>query len=243
MAPNFLETLRNYFTTEFSNQAANSLDESGAAVSQALSAIVPVALSGIMAKATSGNEGADSVFNMARDATAYLSPIPNLTDLHNDERGSEIPSRIFEGSQSDVEKSIARFAGIRNSSASYLITLALPAVMGFLGKYAAQNNLSAVGLAGFLSSQKDSIVQGLPSGISSLAPVTGFGASQPLASTTSAATSAAFPINNPDTTGKGKKWLIPLIIIIAVILLLLYFSRGCNNTTTNNTVVADTSAA
>ncbi len=244
MALNFLETVKNYFTSEFSNQAANSLDESSAGVSKALSAIVPAGLAGILRKATSGNEGADSVFNMTKDAAGYLSPIPNLTDLHNDERGSEIPSSIFGSNQSQVESAVAHFGGIKNSSAAALITLALPAIMGFLGKHAAQNNLSASGLAGFLSSQKDNISQTMPAGLSSLAPLVGLGSLETAASSMSSTIKPDIADSTQTVVNKPRaKWLIPLIIIIAVILLLVYFSRGCNNTTPNNTVVTDTSTA
>ena len=245
MAYNFLETIKSYFTGEFSNQAANSLDESSSGISKALSTIIPIALAGILKKATSGNEAANNVSDMARDAAGYLSSIPNLTDLHNDERGSDFPSRIFGNNQSQVESAVSHFSGIRNSSASALVTLALPAIMGFLGKHAEQNNLSASGLSGFLSSQKDDILNAMPAGMSSLAATFGLG---PLPTTPSSASSTIKPgaIDTRDIVVEkprgSAKWLFPLIIILAVIALLWYFSRSCNNTTPNNTVVTDTSA-
>ena len=244
MPLNFLETVKSYFTAEFSNQAANSLDESSSGVSKALSAIIPVSLAGILNKATSGNEGAESIFNMAKGAIGYFSTLPNLSNLNNDEAGSEIPSKIFVSDESQITRAVSQFSGIKNSSASSLITLALPAIMGLLGKQAQQSNLSASGLSGFLSSQKDNIMQTMPSGLSSLAGMLGLG------SIGAAASSMASNIKSGvvDTTqaiadkpAGGAKWLLPLILILAAIALLWYFSRSCNKST-ENTVVTDTSA-
>lgn len=243
MALNFLETVKNYFTGEFSNQAANSLDESSSGISKALSAIIPTGLAGILGKATSGNEGANSILNMSKNAIGYFSPSPNLSDLHNDEKGSDIPSRIFGGNQSQVTNTISQFAGIKNSSASSLMTLALPVIMGLLGKHAEQNNLSASGLSGFLSSQKDNIMQAMPSGLSSLAGMFGLGSIGTSASSMGSNVKSSIIDSTQTVVEKPRaKWLLPLIIIIAVILLLWYFSRSCNSTTQNNTVVTDTSA-
>lgn len=252
MAINFLDTVKNYFTGEFSNQAANSLDESGSGVSKALSALIPAGLAGIVSKATSGNEGANSILDMAKGAIGFSSPSPNLSNLHNDEKGSDIPSRIFGSNQSEVTNVISQFAGIKNSSSSSLMTLVLPAIMGLLGKHAEQNNLSSGGLSGFLSSQKDHIMQAMPAGLSSLTGMLGLG------SLVSAASSIGSNIKSNvadrtsdvidrtrtvvDKPAGGNKWLWPLIIILAVIALLWYFSKSCNNTTENNTVATDTSA-
>lgn len=250
MAINFLDTVRAYFDGEFANQAANSLDESGSGVSAALNALIPTGLAGILNKATSGNEGSDEVFNLATGASRYLHPSPNLSDLHNDEKGSNIPALIFGSNQSAVSSAISHFTGIKNSSAASLMTLALPAIMGLLGKHAEQNNLTASGLSGFLSSEKDHIMQAMPAGLSSLARTLGFqlpaspasmssninsGMSEPAAYQNDPAYSAA------PKPAAGRNWLVPLIVILAAIALLIYFSRGCSHTMPNNSADANMS--
>ncbi len=245
MALNFLETIKNYFTGEFNIQAANSLDESSTGVSKGVSAIIPIGLAGILRKATSENEGANSVFSMATDVAGYFPQSPNLSDLHNEERGSDIPSRIFGNNQSLVDSAVSKFAGITNSSASSLMTLAMPVIMGLLGKHAEQNNLSASGLSGFLSSQKDNILQAMPPGMSSLAGILGLGSLGAVPSSLSSNIKSDVVDSTETIVDKPRanaKWLFPLIIIIAVIALLWYFSKSCNNTRQNNTVVTDTSA-
>ncbi|MDQ2721334.1 MAG: OmpA family protein [Bacteroidota bacterium] len=248
MAINFLETVKNYFTGEFHNQAANSLGESGSSVSKALSAIIPMGLAGILTKATSGNDGANSVFDMAKNAATNFSASPNLSDLHNDEKGSDIPSGIFGSHQSQIEAGISRFAGIQNSSASSLMTMALPVVMGLLGKHASQNNLNPSGLSGFLSSQKDHIMNAMPEGLSSLGALFGLRSPVAAASTMGSNIKTDFDKTVADNPKGNSKWLLPLIIILAAIALLWYFSRSCNKktesaTTSDSTAIvsADTS--
>ncbi len=250
MALNFLETVKNYFTAEFTNQASNSLDESSSGTAKALSAILPIGLAAALQKATSGNDGTNTIFNMAKEAAGYLHLSPNLSDLHNDEKGSDIPARLLGIHQSQITGAISQYAGIKNSSVSALMTAALPVEIGLLGRHAQQNNLSQSGLSGFLSSQKNNIIQSMPSGLSSLAGIFGLSA---LGAATSSTTSPG-PGRSTEMINTPKKrpdWLFPIIIILIVIALLWYFSRSCNQTkstespvtTTNTHTNTDTTSA
>ena len=245
MAVSFLETVKNYFSPQFTNHLSNSLDESSSGISKALNAIIPVGMESVLQKATSGNGGANSVYEMAKEASGYFSKEPNLSDLHNDEKGSEIPEKIFEGKESHIMSAISNYAGIQKSSASALSTMALPVIMGLLGRHVEQNNLSASGLAGYLSSQKDNIQNALPPELSSLAGIPDIG--------TGHTHSPLIAENNPGQDGlkssdvdhrkKDSKWLIPAVVIILVIALLVYFSRGCGNSKTSNESPATTTSA
>lgn len=244
MGISFMETVKNYFTSEFINQSAVSLDESSSGVSKALFAIIPAGLAGILNKATSGNDGAQNVYSMAKDAAGYFSASPNLAKLHNEEEGSNLPSDIFGNSESHVTNAIAKYAGIKQLSAGSLITLALPVIMGLLGKHIEENNLSASGLSGFLSSQKENIINAMPSGLSSLAGILGLGdlAGASMATSYTKSLSVENTDEVADTRKGGMKWLLPLILIIAVIALLIYFSKGCNKPANDQAPPADTSS-
>lgn len=244
MGISFMETVKNYFTSEFINQSAVSLDESSSGVSKALSAIIPAGLAGILNKATSGNDGAQNIYSMAKDAAGYFSASPNLAKLHNEEEGSNLPSDIFGNNESNVTNAIAKYAGIQQSSAGSLITLALPVIMGLLGKHIEENNLSASGLSGFLSSQKDNIINAMPSGLSSLAGILGLGdlAGASMATSYTKSLSVENTDEVADTRKGGMKWLLPLILIAAVIALLIYFSKGCNKPANDQAPPADTSS-
>jgi OOP family OmpA-OmpF porin len=144
--------------------------------------------------------------------------------------------------RSGVIDNISKYAGIKESSTSSLMSMALPPMMGILGKHAEQNNLSASGLAGFLSSQKDHIMQALPAGLTSMAGVLGLGS---IGSATSSVTSnIKSPIDEVHTISETPKakWLVPLIVILTILALLWYFSKSCNQTKPSTATDTDSTA-
>ncbi|HEY5462029.1 MAG TPA: DUF937 domain-containing protein [Hanamia sp.] len=245
MSFNLMETVKNYFTSEFTSHASSALGEDNSGISKALTAIIPTGLAGILNKATSGTEGANSIFEMAKNAIGNASGNTSLTGTENVQKGNSMLGSLFGSNQPGIVGAISKFAGIKDSSASSLMSMGLPAIMGILGKHAEQDNLSASGLSGFLSSQKDHIMQAMPSGLSSLAGMLGLG------SIGAAATSMASHVKSgvSDTAHavidkpKRNNWLLPLVIIVAVIVLLWGLSRGCNQTRPNTAANLDTSAA
>ncbi|HET7117101.1 MAG TPA: DUF937 domain-containing protein [Hanamia sp.] len=243
MSFNLMEMVKNFFTGEFTNQASSALGENNTEISKALSAIIPTGLSGILTKATSGTEGANSIFDMAKNAISSISGNANLTSPENTQQGSSILSSLFGGNQTGIIGAISKFAGIKDSSASSLMSMALPAIMGLLGKHAEQNNLSASGLSGFLSSQKDHIMNALPSGLSSVAGMLGSGSAGATASSVVSHAKADITDTTNEVVEKydRSKILLPLIIILVALALLWYFSRSCGQTIPSM-APADTSA-
>lgn len=250
MAFNLLEMVKNYFTSEFTNHASSMLGENTAGISKALTAIIPTELAGILNKATSGTEGANEVYERAKNSVDHVSA-PNLTSAENVEKGNNLLTNLFGTRQTGIVGAIAGYAGIKESSTSSLMSMGLPAIMGLLGKHAEQNNLSASGLSGFLSSQKDHILQAMPSGLTSLAGMLGITSIGSAAS--SVASNVKSSVRSSDTTSPvdqihtisetpTAKWLVPLIVILIILALLWYFSRSCNDTKPSPATVTDTSA-
>ncbi|MEO9144625.1 MAG: DUF937 domain-containing protein [Ginsengibacter sp.] len=240
MSFNLMETVKNYFTSDITNQASSLLGEDSSGISKALSAIIPTGLAGILSKATSGTEGANDILNMAKNAINSVTGNANLTSSDNTNQGSGILSNLFGNNQSGIIGAISKFAGIKESSSSSLMSMGLPAIMGILGKHAEESNLTASGLSGFLSSQKDHILNAMPAGLSSLTGMLGLGslgsAASSMASHVKSDESSTFHTNFnttheiTDEPSGGAKWLLPLVIILAAIALLWYFSRSCNQT-------------
>lgn len=236
MPLNFVEIINNYFNPGFREKVGKSLNESQEGISEALSLIIPAGLGSILNMATSGKEGANGIYDMAKSATWLLSSIPDIHTLERDDVMNDFISGIFGANQSFVIDSISNSAGIQKSSTFSLLKMTIPYIMGFCGKYAEQNNLSANGLSGFLSSQHNTILQALPAEISSLnimpdihSLVIVDAAMQPA------------PIHNVTKTvnemerisGVEKeersgvpKWLPVLILVIVVIMLIWYFTKG-----------------
>src|ERR1039458_9143272 len=115
---------------------------------------------------------------MPKKDTEGLSAIPNFSSLANSQAtagGGNILSSIFGYNASGILGTISKFAGIKDSSASSLMSMDMPAMLGLLGKHAEQNNMTPGGLSGFLSSQKDHILGAMPSGLGSLGGMLGLG--------------------------------------------------------------------
>lgn len=231
MSFNLLEMVKNYFTTQFVNHASSTLGENPSGVSKALTAVIPVSLAAILKKATSGTEGASDVYQISKNSVGNVSGTSNLNFNQNMGEGASMMANFFGANQTAISSGISNYSGIKESSASSLMGMSFPAIMGILGNHAQQNNLSASGLAGFLSSQKDHIMQAMPSGLSSLNGLLGLGS--PISS------NAKNISHNPDSHSHiddiktisetpTAKWLVPLIVILILIALLWYFSRGCN---------------
>ena len=238
MSFNLIETVKNYFTGEFTKQASSKLEESSSGIMKALKAVIPTCLAGILMKATSGDDGANTILEMAKNASSSNAGSPEST---SPEKGSSMFSELFGANTGMINSAISNFAGIKDSSANSLMSMGLPAIMGILGRHAEQNNLSASGLAGFLSSQKDHILHAMPAGLSSITGLLGLGSLVGATSVTANPIKehAEAIINKPG----GNNWLWPLIIIVAAVLLLWYLSRSCNDTRpTTAAISSDTSA-
>ncbi|RYY40188.1 MAG: DUF937 domain-containing protein [Chitinophagaceae bacterium] len=262
MSFNLVETVKALFNHEVVSHAAPSLGESENGIQKALSAIVPVILGGIVSKASGRDDG--SVFDMARTASGGgLSNI--IRGLATGDfqsiisRGMDLVHGIFGSHAVSVNKSVAAFSGVKESSANSLMALVAPVVLGKLGEHAAQNNLNASSFGSFLESQKSDIMNAMPAGLS-MGNLPGWSA---LSSVGGSATAAATDIrdrasvhtNRPVTDVKtsSNKWLLPLILIAAAVVLWYLLSKGCNQpqstTTTHDTtavvtppVTADTTA-
>lgn len=247
MSFNLIETVKSYFTNEFNNQAATSLGENSSDISKALSAIIPTGLAGILGKATSSSQGANDILSMAKNAIGSISGgSSNLVGSTNQEQGSNMLSSLFGGSQSGIVGAISKFTGMKDSSISSLMSMGLPAIMGILGKHSEENNLNASGLSGFLTSQKDHIMQAMPAGLSSITGMLGLGsigaaASSMMSNAKSGVSSTANAAQTIVDKPRGNKWLLPVIIIVAILALLWLLSKGCNETKSTNAIVTDTS--
>jgi outer membrane protein OmpA-like peptidoglycan-associated protein len=257
MAFNLLDSVKGIFTSDFVSNAASSLGESESSITKAISGIVPSVLGGVITKATSGDHGAGTVLQMAKDA-AGSGASGNLSNLFSGgtnalSGGMDTVKGLLGDKVSGITSAISSYAGIKESSASSLLGAAAPAALGVLGQHAQQDNINAGSLAHMLSSQKDQILSALPSGLGSLSGLLGLGSvassisgeiKQAASSAGSGLGSAASSISGgvkqaaasashyadeaKEKASGGMKFLLPLILGILVIALLIYLFKGCN---------------
>ncbi len=215
--PTIVQLVRTYFTSDFYKEAAKILDERKYETEKALSAILPLVLGAMLHKATATKESCESIFKDCQNAERVFSVNYDFDLLTSQTPQAEY--KLFDKKDADVEQEIAKYSGIKSSSVTGLISLAVPAILGLLGKHILRNKLSASGLAGFLSSQENYIALSIPAPFISME--THFNIS-PAVKSTKSQWDYSF---KKFTTIKWKRWrraiVITAIVIVAVGLYLL----------------------
>ncbi len=243
-----LDSIRAYLTPELISGASSAVREPESATRTALNTSVPSVLAGLT-QLSSSPEGVSKLGNLVRDG-AFAPVADNASTLFGGgtpttnmmSAGQQLLGNIFGENSSSVTDMLARNSGIRSSSASSLMGMTAPLVLGVIGKYASSQGLNASGIAGLLRGQKESIFGALPAGMSQLIGLGGPRVVPPLANnyrdTSTAAvrdvpkqTYSAAP-TVPSAAG-SKKWLwIALIAFAALLLWMFARGRGPNGSLT-----------
>ena len=243
MAFNLMDSVKGLFTNELVGKMASSFGETEGGIQKALSGAIPSVLVGLLSKAGTA-DGASSILNMSKDA-AGSGVLGNLVNFAGSSsvlnQGVDWLKKLFGDKVGNIISMIAGFAGIRESSASTLLNAAAPAALGTLGKQVTQNNLSVSGLTSMLASQKDAILNALPSGLN-LAGALGLGSLGDIGSKLSGTVSnmtgtARATATSATKAASGNKWVLPLILALAVIGILIFLARSCDNKADNTAVV------
>ncbi|MFT3948865.1 MAG: OmpA family protein [Agriterribacter sp.] len=237
MAFNLLNTVSNLFNSDLLGKAASAFGENENDIQKAVSGAVPSVLTGLLSKADS-TDGLQSILNVAKNAGSS-GILSNLSGLLGSDSSSfsglaSTVSNLFGDKFGSIANLISGFSGVKQSSASSLLNIVAPAALGVLGKHASENNLSTSGLASFLSSQKDSILSAIPTGLNiagalGLGSLSGIGSklSSFLSGAETHVTNAAHTTAHEVREAKKPNWLIPAILAIAAFALLLYIFKGC----------------
>jgi flagellar motor protein MotB len=141
------------------------------------------------------------------------------------------------GGLSAITNAVARYAGVRASSASSLLSLGGPLVLGYLGRLMRSDNLDASKLAQRLQAERGNLTAALPAG---------FNAFLPSASTASGNAREEFqydviprtPEAVPHETRRAAGWLWPVALLALAIAGLLWWNGRVRTPSTSavNTV-------
>ena len=242
MAFNLIDAAKNLLPNDLTAKAASFLGESEGGIQKALSGAIPAVLAGLLSKSSSGGSG---ILDMVKGAagTGILGNLGNLLD--GGATGSGIGSTvmgwlrsIFGDKLNNITNAISGFAGIKPSSANTVLSMAAPAAMAPIGRYAEEKNLRSDELGSFLQSQKSSILSTIPSGFN-LAGALGLGSLGDIGSRITSGVSnagdyAADTVRNVGSS--GNKWLWPLLLLVALAVLIWFFTqRGCKDAATTTT--------
>ncbi|HVZ15500.1 MAG TPA: OmpA family protein [Terriglobales bacterium] len=226
-----VDAVKSYLTPGVMQSASSLVGESGTSTVNAMHGAVPGLLGGLL-NYTSTREGADSLAGAMRQGN-YGAVLDNPTSLFSggsatssmSSVGQSLIGRIFGNRASSVADAIASSSGVRSSSASTLMSLMAPLVLGVMGKMIGSQGVSGASISNLLQSHRSDIVGSSPPGLSRLL---GFSGTGPVSSRVS---SAPVPsaIYEERERPSGRNWLPLLLIALAALGLLGYLlSRGRN---------------
>lgn len=220
---NFLDSFKHYLSPDLIRQAASLLEETPEGTAKAASSLLPTILSGLLQK-TGDSHALDSIFQQISSFDAgILDDLAGLVGggnlAHNDPKDASghLMGMLFGSKVPALTNAVAAFSGVKSSSASSLLGLVGPLVMGVLSKKIGSDTLSAAGLANLLSDEKNTIFGALPGGIASL-----LGLVNPAAATASAGNSDEDP-----GTATGTQWLWPLLLLLVLGGGIIYYLKNC----------------
>jgi outer membrane protein OmpA-like peptidoglycan-associated protein len=226
-----MEAVKGYLTPEAVRSASSLVGESESSTRQTLNGAVPSILSGLT-NMVSTRDGATGLASLIRDGS-FGSVVDNVGSLFSGGSatssvlgvGPNLLGKIFGGNSSQVTDLVARSGGVSNSSASSLMSLAAPLVLGVLGKRAAAQGLDASGMANSLLSEKADFAAAAPAGLSQILGGGPSLVSRTIERATESPRYAAPRYDvEPRRPGFGR-WL-PLLLIALGTLALLSFLRG-----------------
>lgn len=218
MPASLLDSLTGLITPDLASRAASMLGESDASTHKAVTAALPVVLTGLASRA--GDPGfAGSLFDLVRSPANDDNVLNNVAGLLGGGEsspmtglGGQLLAMLFGGNTTNLASALASYAGVKSSTGSTLLNLAAPLVLAVLGRRTRSDNLNASSLASLLTGQKDAFAAALPG---PLADIGSFLSPPP--GTRAAYTAAAM---EPERRSSIWRWLLPLLIALGLLWLL-----------------------
>jgi OmpA-OmpF porin, OOP family len=186
MQINLLNTIKSQIGDNIIQKAANFIGESDIATKKALEIALPSILGGVTNQSSESNsvnslltkfkdgEHDGSIFNTIENLLGGGSATQGLLDA-----GESIVNGLYGNKTSSIVDWIAAFTGIKTGSASSLMNMAAPLVMGAIGKQVLNEKMDGFGLSNLLNSQKSLIENALPAGLASVLGLSNFKKSTP----------------------------------------------------------------
>lgn len=216
---NILDAVKEQLSPELLSEAAKIYGENETGISKAIGSLAPAILAGILQK-SGDSHSIDSVFNAVRDFDPAILGNPgsllepgNLAKHDPRDLSGQLIGIIFGAKVPAITNAVASFSGVKQSSASALLVLTGPLVMGLLSKKINADRLRPTGLVSYLLSQKSNFMSVLPSGIASLLGMVNSG------------------IGNQPGTEKsmgGIGWFWPLLLLLGIGSAIVFFMKNCS---------------
>ncbi len=237
MATSLITQLINDFKGDTLSTAASAIGETPARTENALGSVLPALISGLANKASTSGQATDLLDiirsndldsgRLADAATALKDP-GRITGLGN--TGRFLMESIFGGRAGSLADWAASRSGISRSSASSLLNLSLPIVLGMIGKRVKSAGWSASNLMALLEEQRSSLPD-MPGLAAALNPDAGRvetykRASAPYVSTPERERVHAAPVVHQPVPTSRRAWLWTLPLVFLIPLFTYLITRG-----------------
>lgn len=173
--PSILDLVRDTVTPEITRTIGTVVGETPDATRDTLRAAVPSVLAGVIDTASTP-AGAERVRSLIADGGYGAGTLDHLGSMLGQagsadtlvKSGTRLLSSLFGSRMDGITDLVANAGGVRRSSASTILGLVAPIVMGVIGKQIAGRGLDASGLLNMLSGQRASILSAAPAGLAAL---------------------------------------------------------------------------
>jgi OOP family OmpA-OmpF porin len=166
---NLFGELRELLGGEIAIKTAAILGEKEDKVKIAINGLISTFVGGIM-KRVSNETGATTLMNVIKKGNHDGSVIDKLDDYLKSkenfavllEQGNGLVSMLLPDKKSSIATMMSQFAGVRNSSATAILSIVAPVVMSKLGRMVNNQGLDKIALANVLLDQKSYLLDETP---------------------------------------------------------------------------------
>jgi outer membrane protein OmpA-like peptidoglycan-associated protein len=237
MTINLLDILKQIFGGEFTTLASRFLGEPEGSTKSAVTSMLPALLSAMVQK-SSTSAGASNLFSAINSSNVDANLPGNLSQIFTGggnannlvKAGSGMLGSLLGQKASPLAGALSSMSGISGSSATNLLSLAAPIILGALKKLIGEHGLNTNSLASMLGSQASAVEGALDPRLSQA-----MGIQLPNVG------HAAAAVADTTSTGLGKalRWIIAALVALAA----LWLYRSCSTDTAQKAAVAAEDAA
>lgn len=226
---NIIGLIKDKLTDSVIEKVSNFLGEHPENISLALDKAVPTVIGGIIQNTTT-EDSAGKVMDVLKDGGhtgEILDDLPNLLGNFDKTQllitiGTNIFNHFLGNKSNGIIESISSLSNIRKTSASSLVGLATPLVLGALGKVIAREGLGVSGLIKLLNEQRDAVLAALPPVLINKIVTKDEPANNKTAKEQVKEKKKDQNVN-PNTAGGGPAVWIPWVLLALVLIAILFY--------------------
>ncbi len=218
-----MDVIKKYITESVVDHLSQQLSEEKGSVRKGLELGVNIFLAFVI-KFDKGPKNILSVLNDGGHSGELLKNLDNFTASREKSRlletiGQNIVNYFIGDKLASITDKLAQFLSVKESSASSLLNVSAPVVLGFLGKTVREENLSATQLKDYLQGISDQVVGNLPLNLQSALNLPSYKRS------TVGATTHQKAVKELNQKKENWSFIWPWILLVFVGVMIYYFSR------------------